>query len=292
MEVISPQAAYIITDILAGNTVKDINPYWGKFAIYRDGVRRPAAYKTGTTSDNRDVHAYGYLAPPKDKNRPALAAGVWMGNSSNEPNKGSLSLDSSAPLWSALLEEVSQQYGISKFRAPAGLQTATVDAFTGLKPGPFTKKTVKELFLPHTVPTQRETIRVSLAIDEASGLLWQDGCVGPKVQKGFFDLKEVESGHKSWQKADRLWAARAAKGEGVRGGPEGTRTSYFYDNAFHPFGKSWGAPFAPREKCPLAPPPSPPPCDPLIPVPSVPCATPPPGGGGGGVVRPPKTPKP
>ena len=292
VEVISPQAAYIITDILAGNTVKDINPYWGKFAIYRDGVRRPAAYKTGTTSDNRDVHAYGYLAPPKDKNRPALAAGVWMGNSSNEPNKGSLSLDSSAPLWSALLEEVSQQYGISKFRAPAGLQTATVDAFTGLKPGPFTKKTVKELFLPHTVPTQRETIRVSLAIDEASGLLWQDGCVGPKVQKGFFDLKEVESGHKSWQKADRLWAARAAKGEGVRGGPEGTRTSYFYDNAFHPFGKSWGAPFAPREKCPLAPPPSPPPCDPLIPVPSVPCATPPPGGGGGGVVRPPKTPKP
>jgi membrane peptidoglycan carboxypeptidase len=293
VEVISPQAAYIITDILAGNTVKDINPYWGKFAIYRDGVRRPAAYKTGTTSDNRDVHAYGYLAPPKDKNRPALAAGVWMGNSNNEPNKGSLSLDSSAPLWSALLEEVSQKYGISKFRAPAGLETATVDAFTGLKPGPFTKKTVKELFLPHTVPTQRETIRVSLAIDDVSGLLWQDGCVGPKVEKGFFDLSEVESGHKNWQKADRLWAARAAKGEGVRGGPEGTRTSYFYDNAFHPFGKSWGAPFAPREKCPLAPPPSPPPCDPLIPLPSIPCATPtPPGGGGGGVVRPPKTPKP
>ena len=52
VEVISPQAAYIITDILAGNTEMKTNPYWGEFAIYRKGVRRPAAYKTGTTSDN------------------------------------------------------------------------------------------------------------------------------------------------------------------------------------------------------------------------------------------------
>ena len=294
IEVISPQAAYIITDILAGNTIKAVNPYWGKFAIYRDGTRRPAAYKTGTTSDNRDVHAYGYLAPPKDLDRPALAAGVWMGNSNNAPNRGSLSLDSSAPLWSALLEEVSQKYGISKFRAPAGLETATVDAFTGLKPGPFTKKTVKELFLPGTVPTERETIRVSLTVDDASGLLWREGCVGPKVQRGFFDLREVESNFKNWQKANRLWAARAAKGENVRGGPEGTKTAFFYDGTFHPFGKSWGAPFAPTQKCPLAPL-EPPPCDPLLsPDPSIPCVTPNPGGpgNGGGVIRPPKTPKP
>ena len=290
VEVISPQAAYIITDILAGNTEKSINPYWGKFAIYRGGTRRPAAYKTGTTSDNRDVHAYGYLAPPKDPKKPALVVGVWMGNSNNAPNKGSLSLDSSAPLWSALLEEVSQKYPIAKFSPPGGLKTATVDAFTGLRPGPFTTKTVKELFLPGTVPTARETIRVSMAIDEASGLLWQDGCVGPKIQKGFFDLRDVESNFKNWQKADRAWAARAAKGERVRG-PKGTFTSYFYDGTFHPFGRSWGAPFAPKDKCPLALP-SPPVCDPLIvPLPSVPCVEPPPGGGGGNG-RPPKTPKP
>ena len=120
--------------------------------------------------------------------------------------------------------------------------------------------------------------------------------MGPKVQRGFFDLREVESNHKSWQKANRLWAARAAKGEGQRGGPEGTRTAYFYDGAFHPFGKSWGAPFAPTQKCPLAPPPTLPPCDPLLPPdPSIPCATPGPSdgnGNGGGIIRPPKTPKP
>jgi membrane peptidoglycan carboxypeptidase len=289
-EVVSPQAAYIITDIMAGNTTPSVNPYWGEWAIYnKSGRRRPAAYKTGTTSDNRDVHAYGYLAPPTNKKQPALAVGVWMGNSNNRPNNGSLSLDSSAPLWSAILTDISAKLPIATFKAPGGLQTATVDAFTGLKPGPFTKKTVKELFIKGTVPTQRETLRVSREIDEASGLLWRTGCVGPKVTKGFFNLNEVESNFPNWQKANRNWAARAAKGPGRRGGPEGTRTSYFYTNGFAPFGKSWGAPFAPTAKCPIAPVETPPPpsCDPLLPPELCILPTEPPKPGNG---KPPKPP--
>jgi membrane peptidoglycan carboxypeptidase len=289
-EVVSPQAAYIITDIMTGNTTPSVNPYWGEWAIYnKSGRRRPAAYKTGTTSDNRDVHAYGYLAPPTNKKQPALAVGVWMGNSNNQPNNGSLSLDSSAPLWSAILTDISAKLPIATFKAPGGLQTATVDAFTGLKPGPFTKKTVKELFIKGTVPTQRETLRVSREIDEASGLLWRTGCVGPKVTKGFFNLNEVESNFPNWQKANRNWAARAAKGPGRRGGPEGTRTSYFYTNGFAPFGKSWGAPFAPTAKCPIAPVETPPPpsCDPLLPPELCILPTEPPKPGNG---KPPKPP--
>ena len=166
-EVISPQAAYIITDILAGNTKMKINPYWGEWAIYEDGVRRPAAYKTGTTSDNVDVHAYGYLAPPKDTDGPALAVGVWMGNSNNDPNKGSLSLDSSAPLWSAILEgqQIRRSPG-SRHRTVSRPRPSTRSRASS--PVPFTKKTVKELFLPGTVPTERETIRV--ALDDRRGL--------------------------------------------------------------------------------------------------------------------------
>ena len=107
-QVTSAGAAYIITDILAGNTEVKVNPFWGKWAIFDGKTRRPAAYKTGTTSDNRDVAAYGFLAPPADKNAPALAVGVWMGNSDNSPNDGKLSLETSAPLWSAILTEVSK----------------------------------------------------------------------------------------------------------------------------------------------------------------------------------------
>ena len=263
IQVTSQQAAYIITDILAGNTDVKINPFWGKWAIYDGKTRRPAAYKTGTTSINRDVAAYGFLAPPKDPTQPALAVGIWMGNSDNTPNDGKLSLETSAPLWSAILTEISRGTPIASFKAPSGLETVEVDAFTGLKPGPFTSTTVKELYIKGTVPTQKETSRVSLAIDSASGLLWQDGCAGPKVTKGFFNLNEVDAGFPDWQKADRNWGARAARGAGVRGGPKGTRTAYFYGTGFFPFGRTWGAAFPPKDTCTIVPV-TPPPCDPLL----------------------------
>jgi membrane peptidoglycan carboxypeptidase len=271
--VISSGTAYIVTDILAGNTDTRINPYWGKWAIYDGDARRPAAYKTGTTSDNRDVAAYGFLAPPSDAASPALAVGVWMGNSDNTPNDGKLSLDTSAPLWSAILGEISAGLPIAEFVQPDGLEVAEVDAFTGLRPGPFTSETVRELFLPGTVPNQEETSRVTAQIDEASGLLWQVGCAGPEVTRGFFDLSQVDPDHPNWQEANADWGARAAKGAGVRGGPEGTRTSYFYNNSFAPFGRTWGAPFAPTELCPIVAPPVV--CDPFAPPdPLNPFATP------------------
>jgi membrane peptidoglycan carboxypeptidase len=288
-QVVSKQAAYIVTDILAGNTDTKVNPFWGEHAIYDGGRRRPAAYKTGTTSDNKDVAAYGYLAPPKDPKAPALAVGIWMGNSDSTPNDGKLSLDTSAPLWDAILTDISRGTPIAQFKPPSGLQTATVDAFTGLKPGPFTTKTVKELFIKGTVPTQRETSRVAKEIDSASGLLWQDGCVGPKVSEGFFNMAEVEAGHQTWQKADRNWGARAARGIGVRGSG-GTKTAYFYGSGFYPFGRSWGARFAPSELCPLAPETPPPACDPLLlPPEATPCPSVEPEPSNG---KPPKSPKP
>ena len=260
--VISPQAAYIVTDILKGNTEPKTNPFWAEWAIYEGKTRRPAAYKTGTTNDNKDVHAYGFLAPPKDAKAPALAVGVWMGNSNSEPNRDTLSLGSSAPLWSRILTEVSKGTPIVDFRQPKGLVTATVDAFSGLKPGPFTSKTIKELFIAGTEPTQSDDLRRTVDIDSASGLLWQEGCVGPMRTVGALDLSQVEAAWPAWQRADNRWTARAARGAGVGGGPKGSRTSYLYGSGFYPFGRSWGGIFAPTGLCPLAPPPSEPPdCD-------------------------------
>ncbi|HEY3523342.1 MAG TPA: transglycosylase domain-containing protein, partial [Candidatus Limnocylindrales bacterium] len=76
-KVISPQAAYIVTDILKGNTEPDVNPFWGAWRIVDGDKRREAAYKTGTTSDNKDVTAFGFLAPPEDPKAPQLVVGIW-----------------------------------------------------------------------------------------------------------------------------------------------------------------------------------------------------------------------
>ncbi len=261
--VVSPQTAYIMTNILAGNTEPKTNPFWGEWAVYDHGIHRPAAYKTGTTSDNRDVHAYGFLAPPKDPTAPALVVGVWMGNSNNAPDKDTLSLGSSAPLWSRILTEVSRGTPIVDFTRPKGLVTAKVDAFSGMKPGPFTTRTFTELFIPGTQPTQSDDLHRTVDIDAASGLLWQDGCVGPRRTIGALDFRQVESNHPNWQKADNGWARRAARGSGVGGGLKGSATQYFYGGgpAFYPFGRSFGGSFAPSRKCPLAPPPTEPPCN-------------------------------
>jgi membrane peptidoglycan carboxypeptidase len=260
-QVVSPQTAYIITDILKGNTELKTNPFWGEWAIYNGSTRRPAAYKTGTTSDNRDVHAYGYLAPPKDPKAAALVVGVWMGNSDNSPDKDTLSLGSSAPLWSRILTDVSSGLPIADFKQPKGLVTAEIDANTGYAPGPFTTKRIKELFLPNTQPTGPDDFHRTVDIDTASGLLWQDGCVGPMKTVGALDFSQLDANNPSWQKADNNWARRASRGPGVGGGPKGTHPSYFYGQGFYPFGRTWGGIFAPTKLCPLAPAPTPTPCD-------------------------------
>ena len=277
--VVSKQAAYIITDILAGNTQPSVNPFWGKWRV-TDGVSsskvRPAAYKTGTTSDNRDVLAYGFLPPPSDPKLPGLVVGVWMGNSDNSPNSGRLSLDSSAPLWSAILSEIARGMPIESFSRvkPAGLVSATVDAFTGMKPGPTTRKTVTEIYLPGTQPTGPAKVTVTVDVDAASGLLWQPGCAGPMESRSFIDFSQIDAGWPTWQKADIGWQARAARGPGVAGGPKHTRTSYFYGPGFYPFGATWGGSFAPTKTCsvvPVTPPPTP--CislNPFAPCPSAP----------------------
>ena len=107
--VVSTQAAYIITDILAGNTDQEGQPVLGQVGDLRrhDRAGRPPTRRArrATTATSRPTATSRH---PTDKNAPALAVGVWMGNSDNTPNDGKLSLDTSAPLWSAILTEISK----------------------------------------------------------------------------------------------------------------------------------------------------------------------------------------
>jgi membrane peptidoglycan carboxypeptidase len=248
--VVSPQAAYIVTDILNGNTLKSQNAYWARWAIYDQGRRRPAAVKTGTTDNSKDVTAFGYVAPPKDPKAPALVVGVWMGNSDNTPTDPAiLSTTSSEALWSHILDGLTAGTPITDFKQPKGIVSATVDAFTGQLPGPYTVRKVSELFIAGTEPKQKDTVHVPTAIDSATGDLWRDGCTGPMVQKGFLDFSSMEQAFPNWQPFTQGWAARAAKGPGVAGGPKHTRTTYFFDGFLVPFGRTWGGEFAPTTIC-------------------------------------------
>jgi membrane peptidoglycan carboxypeptidase len=250
-QVISAQAAFLVTDILASNTDPAQNPFWSKRAIFDGKQRRPAALKTGTTDATIDLTAVGYLAPPEDPAAPALVVGAWMGNSDNSaPPEGVVALESAASLWQSFLAQASRGTPIATFPRPPGVVQATVDAFSGMKPGPFTTRTVKEWFIEDTVPREIDNTKVPLEIDSATGKLWQEGCAGPMEVQGFLDLSRVESEFSAWGRYNRGWVVRATRGSGVAGGPERTRTTYFYQSGgWTPFGGTWGAPFAPTEVC-------------------------------------------
>jgi len=261
-QAVSPQAAFIMQDILASNTDPKANPFWSIRAVYSGKVRRPAALKTGTSTDEIDLAAMGFLAPPKDPSAEALAVGTWMGNSDNSaPPNGTVALETAASLWQSFLEDASKGTPVAQFAPhPPGVVLATVDANSGMLPGPFTDRTIKEWFIDGTAPTQVDDTKVGVAIDSATGLLWQAGCLGPEVTKGFLDFSSVEPGHPTWGPFTRGWVARARRGVGIRGGPKNTATAYFHFGHVYPFGATWGAPFAPGAKCPIGgPPPSPPP---------------------------------
>jgi membrane peptidoglycan carboxypeptidase len=262
-QVVGAPAAAIVTDILAGNTDPNTNPYWGKWEVKaKGGKHRDATLKTGTNNDAKDLNAYGYIAPPTSEGRAngeyALVIGAWAGNSDgspvSSPGKPSLaSLDVTAPLWSAVMTEVTRGWQLNNFKIPNGVVEATVDAHTGYKPSQWSKDQVKELFIQGTVPGDDPFITGVQVITGPDGkdYRWHDGCAGTPVTKGFLNLANADPDHPAWQKADRDWQNRARRGAGTSG------TAYFYEPPYQPFGSSWGAPFEPTGTCDAIPSPSP-----------------------------------
>jgi membrane peptidoglycan carboxypeptidase len=219
-----------VTDILAGNTDKRQNPIWAeKLALFnvKGGGRRPAAVKTGTSNDARDLATYGYLAPPKD-DHPALAVGVWMGNSDHSnprSKKPAISLTAAAPLWHAFVRDYTKSWPVTTFQRPKGLVKATIDAWTGGKPGPWTRATTTSWFIAGTQPGARKAV-------DPDGLLYSRACGSWRV-----DPVKAELGPSSWDADVADWMRRARGGPG-RVGQYDSRTAYFWKQS------SWGGAIA------------------------------------------------
>ena len=232
----SPQSAFIVTDILAGNTDPNVNPFWGEFAITNEsGDRRPATLKTGTNNDAKDLNSYGFIAAPTADGRAAgeyaLAVGAWNGNSDNtevsSPSEPVFSIDVTTYVWQGFLAEASKSWAINDFVVPDGLVQAKVDPWTGLQPAAG-GQSVDEWFINDTQPTAP----------------LPDGLCGSVV----LDYTGFEKNFENWMRADRDWLARARRGAGTAGGVNGTRVAYFYNGRFTPYGKSWG-PFVEGRGC-------------------------------------------
>ena len=260
---ISEQAAYVMTDILAGNTDPSVNPVWAEHRITaKNGRRRPAALKTGTSNDAKDLNAYGYIAAPSKQGRQngeyALSVGVWAGNSNSSPvttvSNPVFSLDVAAPIWDAFLTDVTRSWEVRDFKRPGGLSTARVDAWTGHQPSAYSRRQVSELFLRGTSPGRDPYITGIEVTRGTDGrwYRWHDSCEGTSKMRGYLVLDDAEAHTRSWNDAVQGWLQRARRGPGVGGNvasSKRTYTAYFFEPYHQPYGRSWGGPFAPTRSC-------------------------------------------
>ena len=256
----TPQAAYVMTDILKGNTDPAQNNWWSQYRLIEGNQRRPAAVKTGTSDQTEDLFTIGYVAPDSDTGK-GIVAGIWAGNSDRTPGTSVQSLELAAPLWHAFMQEVTAGTPVSDFQQPPGVTWVDVDAHSGMLPGPYTKNLVHEVFVSGTEPAQIDNTKIPLEIDTVTNTLWTWDCPGVKDTQGFLDLSKVEAANPNFQAFDQIWIERARTGVNKKGGPNNGATMYFYKTGFWtPYGQTWGAPFAPTEYCTEnmgTPPPSP-----------------------------------
>lgn len=106
--VVSEKAAYLLTDMLKGVITRGTGA--------RANIGRPAAGKTGTTSDYKDAWFVGYT--------PELVAAVWIGNDDNTVMNGMTGGREPASVWKAFMQKALSGTKAKDFVRPDGV---TVD---------------------------------------------------------------------------------------------------------------------------------------------------------------------
>ncbi|MGD1993064.1 MAG: penicillin-binding protein 1C, partial [Anaerolineae bacterium] len=156
-QVLDPRVAYLVTDILSDNAARA--PAFGSSSVL--SLRRPAAAKTGTSSDWRDNWTLGYT--------PQLVAGVWAGNADGQPMLQVSGVEGAGPIWHDFMTVALRGQPEIDFDVPPGLERVRICAASGLLPTPHCPHTRAELFIAGTAPTRPDDWYRPVAIDLATG---------------------------------------------------------------------------------------------------------------------------
>ncbi len=156
-QVLDPRVAYLITHILSDDQARA--PAFGRGSVLR--LSRPAAAKTGTTTDWRDNWTLGYT--------PDLAVGVWVGNADNSPMQNISGITGAGPIWHDFMEAVLQGRPPLSFPEPPGLEWVEVCSLSGMLPSPACPHRRRELFIAGTAPTEVDTWHRLVRVDRRTG---------------------------------------------------------------------------------------------------------------------------
>ncbi|MEL6149128.1 MAG: transglycosylase domain-containing protein [Chloroflexota bacterium] len=157
--VLDERVAFIVTDMLADDGAR----HRGFGANSLLNIGRPAAAKTGTTTDFRDNWVLGYT--------PELVVGVWVGNASYEPMQNVTGLSGAGPIWHRFIREVTDGTPRTPFTRPDGVERVDICALSGMLPTDACTVTRSEWFITGTAPTEPDDYHQFFEIDTATGQL-------------------------------------------------------------------------------------------------------------------------
>jgi len=166
-QVFDPRVAWLVSDILSDDNARIIG--FGKNSTLR--IDRPAAVKTGTTTNFHDNWTIGYTPADPAGQIPSLVVGVWVGNSDYQAMREVNGLTGAAPIWAATIRALLQGKPEAEFLRPEGLTQVKVCTYSGRLPTPLCDKTQTEWFIDGTQPTQPDQIYQPILIDTATGEL-------------------------------------------------------------------------------------------------------------------------
>ena len=153
------RVAWLISDILSDNDARRLG--FGATACLR--LDRPAAVKTGTTSNFHDNWTVGYT--------PDLVVGVWSGNTNYEPMREVNGLSGAAPIWHQFMRTVLAGAADPCLCPTAGLTQVEICALSGMLPGEACPYRRLEWFIQGTQPKQVDSLYRQVTVDGLTGRL-------------------------------------------------------------------------------------------------------------------------
>jgi len=167
--IIPPQVAWLITDILSDDAARA--PSFGRGSVLR--LSRPAAVKTGTTTDWRDNWTVGYT--------PDLVVGVWVGNADNSSMERVSGVTGAGPIWRDFMETALLGRPELAFPRPEGLVQVEVCAISGKLPTELCPHRTTEWFIEGTVPAELDDWYQLFRLDKTTGLLADENTPSERV---------------------------------------------------------------------------------------------------------------
>ena len=169
VRMLDERVTWLITDILSDNEARFIG--FGRNSILR--LDRPAAVKTGTTTNFHDNWTVGYT--------PDLVVGVWAGNADYQPMRDVTGVTGAAPIWHQFMRSVLTGTPEREFSRPTGLVRVEVCALSGLLPSESCPYRRREWFIVGTEPEDTDNLYRKVMINTATGGLAEEDT--PAAQK-------------------------------------------------------------------------------------------------------------